>query len=91
MEFEFDPDKSLTNKAKHEIDFDEAQELWKDGGLAVISAKSDKEARLMAIGMINNRFWSAIHTMRGDVVRLISVRRSRQEEIDIYESSRKDH
>ena len=30
MNFEFDPEKSAGNKAKHGIDFEEAQALWKD-------------------------------------------------------------
>jgi uncharacterized DUF497 family protein len=91
MEFEFDPAKSLANKAKHGIDFEEAKALWADDDLALVDARSDREPRRMAIGSIGGRLWSAIHTLRGSVIRLISVRRSRPEEVDIYESARKNH
>ena len=30
MRFEYDPDKSAANKAKHRLDFEEAQALWDD-------------------------------------------------------------
>jgi len=36
VEFEFDPEKSVRNKAKHGIDFQEAQALWKDPDLLEI-------------------------------------------------------
>lgn len=91
MEFEFDPDKSLTNKAKHGIDFIEAQELWKDEGLLTSPTRSDSEPRFIAVGLIASRHWSAVFTRRGGAIRLISVRRARNEEIERYESGRQDN
>ena len=41
MPFEYDPAKSVTNKAKHGIDFDEAQVLWKDARMLEAPAKTD--------------------------------------------------
>ena len=38
MEFEFDPEKSASNKDKHGIDFIEAQALWQDGGAILVRA-----------------------------------------------------
>ena len=86
MEFEFDPDKSDKNDKKHGIDFNEAKSLWDDSDLIEIPAKTTGESRFMAIGKIADQHWSAVITYRGDVVRIISVRRTRREEIDIYES-----
>lgn len=85
MEFEGDPDKSAANKTKHGIDFVEAQALWDDPELIEIPARTADEPRFLVIGSIQGRPWSAIITYRGERIRLISVRRSRPEEVAIYE------
>ena len=85
MRFEFDARKSRSNRAKHGIDFDEAQRLWDDPDLFVVPARTTDEPRLLIVGMIDDRHWSAITTHRGDRLRIISVRRSRREEIELYE------
>lgn len=85
MNFEFDPEKSRANKAKHGIDFDEAQMLWQDERFIEAPARTDDEPRFLVIGMIGPRHWSAICVRRGDNVRIISVRRSRMQEIEHYE------
>lgn len=84
--FEFDDGKSRSNLAKHGIDFHDAQELWKDPDLIQFRAKSDDEERYLVIGRMEAKHWSAVITYRGESVRLISVRRSRQMEIELYES-----
>ena len=84
--FEFDQEKSKTNLEKHGIDFGSAQALWKDPGLVEIPARTDDEPRYLMIGMIDGVHWSAIVTPRDENIRIISVRRSRAEEVKIYES-----
>jgi uncharacterized DUF497 family protein len=86
MEFEFDPDKSDKNKEKHGIDFVEAQALWDDSDLIEIPARTTDESRFMVIGKIAGQWFSGVITYRGKAIRIISVRQSRKEEIDIYES-----
>lgn len=86
MEFQFDPQKSESNKIKHGIDFIEAQQLWDDPDLIEIPAKTVDEPRFLIIGRIGNRHWSGIITYRGAAIRLISVRPSNRKEIEIYES-----
>ena len=86
MDFEYDPDKSAENKRKHGIDFELAQRLWADAGLVQIPARTTDEPRWLLIGRIEERHWSAIITRRGENIRLISVRRSRDEEVELYES-----
>ncbi len=86
MEFEFDSRKSQSNKKKHGIDFCQAQVLWDDSDLIEIPAKTSDEPRFLVIGKISGRHWSAVITYRDETIRIISVRRSRKEEIDIYES-----
>ena len=85
MEFEFDRRKSQTNKKKHGIDFVEAQALWNDPDRVEIPAVTIDEPRFIVIGKISDTYWSTIITYRGEKIRIISVRRSRREEIEIYE------
>jgi uncharacterized protein len=85
MDFEFDPEKSDKNRQKHGIDFYEAQALWDDPDLIEIPAKTTDESRLLIVGTIAGKHWSGVITYRGNAVRIISIRRSRKEEIDIYE------
>lgn len=86
MEFEFDPQKSRSNHTRHGIDFVEAQLLWEDPYLLEVPAKTEDEARFLVIGKIENKHWSAVITYRNNDVRIISVRRSRVEEVALYES-----
>ena len=86
MEFEFDAVKSKRNKEKHGIDFVEAQLIWEDVDRIEIPARTEDEPRYLVIGKIGRKCWSAIITYRSDKVRIISVRRSRNEEITLYES-----
>ena len=87
MEFEFDPEKSNGNKKKHGIDFIEAQALWDDGDFIEIPVKTGDEQRFLVIGKIAEKHWSGVITYRMGKIRIISVRRSRKEEVDIYEGS----
>ena len=80
MDFEFDPVKSAANKAKHGIDFVETQVLWNDPDRLEIPARSVDEPRAQVIGMIVSQVWSAFVTSRDERVRIISVRRARDEE-----------
>jgi uncharacterized DUF497 family protein len=84
--FEFDESKSQANLSKHGINFIDAQLLWDDPRLLEIPAKTEDEPRFLVIGLINGKYWSAIFTYRGENIRLISVRRSRTEEVTLYES-----
>lgn len=85
MEFEFDPDKSRTNRGKHGIDFVHAQDLWRDPFRVEVPAHTVDEVRWLVIGLIDGKHWSAVVTLRQGGVRIISVRRSRVEEVAIYE------
>ena len=87
MEFEFDHKESKSNEQKHGIDFYEAQKLWDDTDFIEIPVKTSDEPRFMVIGKISGKYWSGVITYRNEKIRIISVRRSRKEEIDIYESS----
>lgn len=86
LSFEFDARKSQSNLKKHGIDFVEAQLLWLDPDLLEVQAKTVDEPRYLMIGKILDKHWSAVITYRNEDIRIISVRRARDEEIKIYES-----
>ena len=87
MRFTFDPVKSASNREKHGIDFTTAQELWEDADFLEIPARSVSEARWLIVGRINGRTWAAIVTRRAMVTRIISVRRARPDEENLYEGT----
>lgn len=83
MKFTYDKKKSIANKAKHGISLEEAKELWFVPSVE-LEARTVDEPRFMIIGRMNKKFYSCIYTMRGDTIRLISARRSRKSEEEIY-------
>lgn len=85
MEFEFDEGKSNSNEVKHGIDFIKAQKLWLDTNRVEIAARVVEEPRFLIIGQINEKHWAAVITYRSQQVRIISVRRARNEEVKLYE------
>jgi uncharacterized DUF497 family protein len=85
VEFEYDEAKSAANKSKHGLDFEEARDLWLDEDLLEIPARAEDEERFLVIARIAELHWSAVVTYRSGAIRLISVRRSRPEEVSLYE------
>lgn len=84
MEFEYDPNKSASNKVKHGVDFEEAKRLW-DGPYTIVPVERDcGEQRYVVIGIMDGKHWTAITTMREGRTRIISVRRSHKNEEAIY-------
>ncbi len=86
MKYEYDNNKSLSNKQKHGIDFEEAKLLWNDDMMIEVTASHEDEKRFINIGKINTKFYTVITTLRDDKIRIISARRARKKEIEIYES-----
>ena len=86
MQFEWDENKSASNKIKHGIDFKEAQILWEDCNRLEFSVKTDGEQRFLTIGLINTKHWTAVITYRELNIRIIFVRRSRIEAVRLYEN-----
>lgn len=84
MQFEWDDEKSRTNKAKHGIDFDTARDLWNDPNRVEILTSYPLENRSVLIGTIKKKLWTAIFTRRSDSIRIISVRRTRKKEAELY-------
>lgn len=86
-DFEYDAAKSASNKDKHGIDFDEAKALWNDENRIILDTAFVVEKRFLTVGLIDGRMWTAVYTQRRERFRLISVRRSRNDEIKVYEDN----
>ena len=84
MEFEYDPDKSEANRAKHGIDFSQAKSLWLDPNRVEFVARFSDEDRFGLIGSFGGKLWAAIFTIREGKIRIISVRRARENETQTY-------
>lgn len=78
MEFEFDPTKDETNRFKHGLRLSFGARIFDHDDHIVIASHRpiDGEDRLKAIGLIDGKLYTAVHVWRGEMVRLISVRRS---------------
>jgi len=88
MDFGFDPEKSSSNRDKHGIDFLDAQEVWNDLFAIEVQAKSQTEKRFALVGAINGKIWTVFFTERAEKIRIISVRRARTKEEELYNESR---
>jgi len=86
MKHEYDINKSLSNRQKHGIDFEEAELLWNDDKMVEILTSYEDEERFLSIGRINSKFYTVVATIRKEKIRIISARRARKKEIEIYES-----
>jgi len=84
--FEYDPSKSAANLQKHGIDFEKAQELWSRKVVEVPVNGDFGEQRYAVLGMIDGKHWTAIVTLRGERIRIISARRSRVKEASYYDA-----
>jgi uncharacterized DUF497 family protein len=89
--FEFDSLKSEANLLKHRIGFANAERLWDDPDLLVLPSEFPFEPRQIATGILEGKHWTAVFTERIGTIRLISVRRSRDQERDIYEKAKAHH
>ena len=85
MKFEWDDNKSRTNKSKHGLDFNAAKAMWNDSNRVEIQIPYPFEDRSILLGKIGDKLWAAIFTHRGNAIRIISVRRARRQEEELYE------
>jgi len=86
MKYEYDNNKSLSNKQKHGIDFEDVKLLWSDDRMIEITTSYENEERFINIGKIDTKFYTIVTTFHEDKIRIISARRARKKEIEIYES-----
>ena len=86
MKVEFDPNKDSSNRQKHGLSLAEAERM--DLGTAAIDADrryAYGEGRFQALGLIDGRLHMLVFTMRGDVIRAISLRKANPREVRRYD------
>jgi len=85
MEYEWDPRKAAANRRKHGIAFDLIEDFDWNSALVVPDERRDYgESRWLALGMIGHRLYSLAFTIRGDRIRLISLRTASRTERTLY-------
>jgi uncharacterized protein len=77
--FDWDPAKNASNEAKHGLSLAAASALWA-GPVFTMTSNRPGELRHLAIGLIEGCHWTVVYAPRGDQFRLISARRSRENE-----------
>ena len=85
-DFEWDEHKAAVNLAGLHIAFDVAAAVFSDPSFRIIDTtrEADREERGKAIGMIDERLFAVVFTMRGEVIRIISARRANAKEERFY-------
>ena len=83
MNFDWDPAKSASNEAKHGLSLASASALWA-GPVVTLPSNHPGELRHLAIGLIEGRHWTVVYAPRGNRLRLISARRSRENEKALF-------
>lgn len=86
MRYEWDQNKNQANQIKHGLDFEDAP-LVLSGD--IVSFEDDRadygEWRLITLGTLSGRVVVVVHTPRGDVTRIISMRKANEREQKIYQ------
>lgn len=84
--YEWDPDKESRSRAAHGVPFPAAEGF--DWGTALVAEDLRRdygERRFIALGKIGDRVHSLVFTLRGEKVRIISLRKANAREVRRYE------
>lgn len=88
MEIEFDPEKSARNVELRGLPFDLVADFDFDSALVARDTREDYgEDRFIAMGLIAARLHVLAYTMRGDRLRVISLRKANAREVERYEQA----
>jgi uncharacterized DUF497 family protein len=86
MQIEFASDKDAANQVKHQISLAFGARVLADANrLDVLDVRFDyAEERFVSYGMVDERIWVCVFTPRGDINRVISVRKANDRETQRY-------
>jgi len=85
MKIEFDPAKSERNRQQRGLPFDLVEHFeWEQALVRRDSRREYGEKRFCALGYIANRVYHVVFTLRGDVARVISLRKANNREVNSY-------
>lgn len=86
MEFEWSEAKRLAVLNARQIDFVRGRDLFDGRPLYIAASPRGEEARWIGVGELNGRLVAVVWTLRGDTVRIITMRRARDAEERRYRS-----
>lgn len=82
MKIEFDPNKDAINRRKHGLSLADAARLEIETAFVIADERrAYGEIRLQAYGLIDGRLHVLAFTMRGEVLRAISLRKANPREV----------
>ena len=85
MEIEYDIAKDAANRAKHGLSLEAAKLIdWGSATIFLDDRFDYGEVRSIAYGYIDGRLMVCVHTMRGGVARVISLRKANKKEQGQY-------
>jgi uncharacterized DUF497 family protein len=88
MKVEWDRNKAAANLAKHRVAFDAVRDFTFEVALIWEDDRRDYgEPRMVALGFIGSRLHHLCYTVRGDALRIISLRKANEREIKRYEQN----
>lgn len=83
--YEWDEAKRIATLHKHNIDFADAVEIF-EAIYIRLSGRSDIEIREIAVGYLGGSYLAVVFTMRGETIRVITVRKARRDEREAYDA-----
>ncbi|MEO7221388.1 MAG: BrnT family toxin [Devosia sp.] len=83
--YEWDETKYATNLEKHGIAFELIHQFdWSTAAFRLDERQDYGEVRRLAFGRIGHQGYAVVYVIRGDKVRLISLRNARDKELKRY-------
>jgi uncharacterized DUF497 family protein len=82
--FEWDEKKNEANKQKHGLSFEDASKVFDDPDRIQYIADKGNERRFVTVGKVIKFIVAVVYTVRADMMRIISARQARKNEINHY-------
>ncbi|WP_299429335.1 BrnT family toxin [uncultured Meiothermus sp.] len=85
VRLEWDEAKRLTNLAKHGLDFVDAEKVFEGETVEVEDTREDYgEDRFLTFGLLGDEVVVIANVLRGDAIRIISMRKGLKHEQEFY-------
>lgn len=86
MKLEWDNQKNLANFKKHGLSFEDAKAVFDSETITFLDDRQDYgEERFITLGTLIGRVVVLVHTLRGENIRIISMRKANEREKKIYQ------
>jgi uncharacterized DUF497 family protein len=90
MRYEWDAAKAVSIRTKHGVDFVSVEGFdWATALIVADERFNYGEDRWLALGLIDEQLFSLAFTLRGERIRVVSLRRASRKERKLYEAQNK--